>query len=281
MYCSFDRTRAGTAGDRGRGDRGGPADAGFATVAAFNLNYFRPPFFALEAFDEVAAFVAACDLVVDDPQLSGMGRGELDRDGFLAGWNAGNRFAHGAIVAQHEVKSFHGRPEATLLAIWEWNRARRALQERIGSGVFVPRIAFFEIGGALRSGAVWPDALPVLLPEVEVVVVGRQELAPRRFLSRHPDVVALEWESVAGALAGFARVEGAVAHRALTYRHPPGELVRFVRELAPGREKIRAVPLDEVLSAELLAAAKGQGRAAAPAGHAGGEPPLGPEGGEP
>ena len=60
-----------------------------------------------------AAFVHAFDLVVDDPQMAGMGRGEFSADGFLAGWNAGNRFAHGAIVAQHgDTATFHSLPEA-------------------------------------------------------------------------------------------------------------------------------------------------------------------------
>src|SRR5271168_4683376 len=40
---------------------------------SFNLNYFRPHPFGLEAEPEAAAFVREFDLTVSDPQTSGMG----------------------------------------------------------------------------------------------------------------------------------------------------------------------------------------------------------------
>lgn len=40
---------------------------------AFNINYFRPSYFIMEAEIEVSALVRAFDLVVDDPQWKGMG----------------------------------------------------------------------------------------------------------------------------------------------------------------------------------------------------------------
>src|SRR5262249_45535066 len=72
----------------------------------FNMNYFRPHFFGLEAADELDDFVQALDLTVSDPQAEGMGEGEFSREGFLRGWNAGNRFAHQA-SAQMESQGEH------------------------------------------------------------------------------------------------------------------------------------------------------------------------------
>jgi len=40
---------------------------------AFNLNYYRPSFFVLEAEPEVTALVRQFGLVVMDPQMQGMG----------------------------------------------------------------------------------------------------------------------------------------------------------------------------------------------------------------
>src|SRR5262245_20463321 len=42
----------------------------------FNMNYFRPHIFGLEAEPEVAAFVSNFNLTVSDPQMSGMDTGE-------------------------------------------------------------------------------------------------------------------------------------------------------------------------------------------------------------
>ena len=56
---------------------------------AFNVNYFRPRTFALEAELEVAAFLARFPSRIDDPQR--MGDGPYSREGFLEGWDYGNR----------------------------------------------------------------------------------------------------------------------------------------------------------------------------------------------
>ena len=231
----------------------------FEPVASFELNYFRPPFFGLEAADEVAAFVAAFDLVVDDPQVGGMGRGELDREGFLAGWNLGNRMAHALIPREHGAGArFAAYPEAGLLAAWRWNRDRRRRQEAVGNGVFVPRISWVDVDGEPRTGAVWPDALPTVLPEVDLVIVGRQELAPRRFLLRRPDIVPVPWRQLAPLLAAYPAGAEPLPHRELLADPPPAELVAFVRDLPSHRGRVQALPAHQVLSAELLAAGRDQ-----------------------
>src|SRR5262245_51012028 len=60
----------------------------------FNMNYFRPHVFGLEAEPVLTALVKDLDLAISDPQNEGMGDGEYTPEGFLRGWNAGNRFGH-------------------------------------------------------------------------------------------------------------------------------------------------------------------------------------------
>ena len=57
---------------------------------AFNVNYFRPSYFILEAESEIMAFVKHFDLLVSDPQCEGMGQGEYDAAKLVRGWNFGN-----------------------------------------------------------------------------------------------------------------------------------------------------------------------------------------------
>src|SRR5947209_13417532 len=51
----------------------------------FNVNYFRPHTFALEAARVLGPLVKRFDLVVDDRQTDGMGQGEYSEEGFLRG----------------------------------------------------------------------------------------------------------------------------------------------------------------------------------------------------
>src|SRR5205809_479293 len=96
VYFSFDLTSGGE--QEKESPEGGPEAAtadGLEPVGlSFNINYFRPHFFGLEAEGELSALTSRFSLRVDDPQNEGMGRGDYSREGFLRGWNAGNVFGH-------------------------------------------------------------------------------------------------------------------------------------------------------------------------------------------
>src|ERR1700724_1994964 len=49
----------------------------------FNINFFRPHIFGMEAEPELGAFVTEFGLTVFDPQNNGMGEGEYSAEGFL------------------------------------------------------------------------------------------------------------------------------------------------------------------------------------------------------
>lgn len=72
---------------------------------AFNLNFYRPHFFALEAEPEVQRFVSYFGFKIHDPQTHGMGDGPYSRDGFITGWNYGNEFGYRAIMNSEELQS--------------------------------------------------------------------------------------------------------------------------------------------------------------------------------
>lgn len=252
VYFSFDHTRL----------EGENEDGVSASVASFNLNYFRPPFFGLEAAPEITAFVRRFDLIVHDPQVHGMGDGDYSEDGFLRGWNAGNAVGYRAILSQQgDEAQVHSMPDAKLLAAWEWNRQRARLQENLGEAVFVPKVAFFEFDGGCVSGIVWTDAIPVLIPTIDVVVVVRQELAPRRFFRRQNDIVAVSWSDVAPLIEQFPVEEYPQRHARLLYEEPPRSITDFVKALPAVKPFLQALRFDQVLSTELLSAARDGGAA--------------------
>src|SRR5262249_50752984 len=83
----------GSVPDEAEEDEGPPQPWRKNPYVHFNMNYFRPHTFGLEAERVLTPFVKRFKLVVDDPQVEGMGQGKYSPAGFLRGWNEGNRFA--------------------------------------------------------------------------------------------------------------------------------------------------------------------------------------------
>jgi hypothetical protein len=143
---------------------------------AFNLNFFRPHTFALEAEPEIAAFLARFPGRTHDPQL--MGDEPYSRDGFLKGWNHGNRAAFSAMAGQGANAPLLADP-AHIESAWRWNYNRRALQEKLGDNVFVPRVVWLQpsAGAAPVRCATWTFGIPSVIPEALIthVVLVRQK----------------------------------------------------------------------------------------------------------
>ncbi len=231
-----------------------------SAAVSFNLNYIRPPFFGLEAEPEIRAFVNHFGLQVSDPQTHGMGDGLYSTEGFLRGWNHGNRIGIESVTREHGREQFHWLPEAELTRIWRWNLARRDLQDRLGESVFVPSIMLASAETGLQSFVAWIDAIPAAVPKVDAAIIPRQECAPRRFFVRRPDMVVAFWEAVVQGLPGFAHKGGDPEYWLLEYvGAPPPEVVNWVRGLSESADYLTrsAVPMDRVLPAELLRDVKG------------------------
>ena len=228
-----------------------PDDADPAPVwADFSLNFARPRSFVVEAVPEIESFVSTFGLTVHDPQMDGTVDGPFDADRFINGWVSGNEAA-----CMMMAESGHPRPPAmptgTLHAIWQWNNGREGLQAQVGDSVFVPRIMFVAGPSAARSAAVWTDAIPVLLPAVDVVLLYRDAYAPRRFLRRKPDVAVLEWGAMEPILRTYREELGPVSYRRLEYEAPPPAIsTLFTQAVASAPAGVLAA--DSVLETELV-----------------------------
>lgn len=226
---------------------------------SFNLNFYRPSIFSLEAEPEVAAFVRHFSLLVDDPQNDGMGRGEYSGDGFLRGWNVGNLFGVSAIASREDGDEPLTLPRAEIQRCWRWNRQRQSLQERLGENVFVPKIMFCLYEDRVRPFTVWGDAIPIVLPRTDLVFLFRKDLLPQRLFKRKPDFALTTYDDTARFFTGVQRGEPGTEYRELRYTSPPREIVEFFqsRKAFPARDF--AVSVDKILDAELVKEAKEKG----------------------
>lgn len=217
----------------------------------FNINYCRPRFFALEALPQVESFASRFGLSVHDPQIDGMGDGRFDPEGFIRGWQVGNEAACSALA-----ESGLPRPQTMaadqLNATWQWNMGRRELQARIGESVFVPKVIF--VTGPLSGlrATVWADAIPILLPTVNIVFLYRDAYAPRRLFRRKPDLARVHWDQVEPVVREYQEQSGPLPYRRVEYISVPMAISTLFRQ-APASVPGSVVDADSVLESELVA----------------------------
>jgi len=218
----------------------------------FNLAYFRPSYFVLEAAPEVTAFVQAFDCVVLDPQTDGMGQGEYRSDKLLSGWNFGNEFACQAMLRIGKVRQdVMTVPTEKLHAVWQWNYDRASLQDGLEDDKFVPRIIFLLVDGRLSTAIIWGDGIPMIFPGVDYVLVGREQLAPRRWFRQTRDITPLAWQDAVRMLEPYLLRYGDGSF-GLNYDKPPEPLSKAIRRLASSAQKLQLVEMDSVLDTDLI-----------------------------
>jgi hypothetical protein len=228
-------------------------------IASFNLNYFRPHFFGLEAAPEVDAVVRHFGFSISDPQNEGMGDGPFTPEGFVNGWNAGNAFGYRAILkSENAPKVVYSRPRSELESTWRWNLERERIQSTLGDDVFVPRISWVMLGGAVASAVVWPDAIPTLIPAVDLLIIPRDELAPRGFFSKasKKDTCYIPYEQAVNCLAPPTPNKYSLPAHIPTGKTATPDARSFVKRLTPNLQKPQFIAADSVLNAELVDASR-------------------------
>jgi hypothetical protein len=162
VYFGFDFT-----------DEHKPGDA----PVAFNINYYRSHVFGLEAEPVLTAFIAEFELGIHDPQSQGMGDGPYSPEGFLRGWNAGNRFGYRAIVGHAEATPPFMLPQARVEGMWRWNygkdQASEHMLDLIGEAppCFVPTVMPIQTGETeVKTLVIWDAQMAIAIPDVDLVL---------------------------------------------------------------------------------------------------------------
>jgi len=221
----------------------------------FNMNFYRPHVFALEAEPEVRAMIEEFGFGVFDPQTHGMSDGIYSTEGFLRGWNHGNEFGYQAVLGgANAPQSIFCRPAKKIEDVWQWNHVKNSVQEKLGEQIFVPKIMFLSLNNRVATSAVWTDAIPTLIPEVDYLIIPRREFAPTTFFSKtKKEDRCLVPLSEARALISQYSVNGfTLPAYKLDYQSPPTSIGKFVKQLTPSKENLQVLPSDSVLDEELI-----------------------------
>ena len=226
----------------------------------FNLNYYRPHTFCLEASFELNACVVHFALEVDDPQLNGMGRGEYSTEGFLRGWTSGNIFAIQSIQRSEEYKAAAPLtyPDDELEINWQWSFERNQLADEHRIDIFVPRIFYFMLEGQIRTAIVWTDAIPIALPKTDIVLLYREQLQKKGLfgMGKANSMALVKYRQLESLLQSFPVKKRVLDYHLLAYEKPPEELVKFFSEQPEVAPKVvTALQPDQIFGRKALAAA--------------------------
>jgi hypothetical protein len=229
---------------------------GSTGCASFNMNYFRPHVFGLEAESEVTAFVNAFACAIEDPQMSGMGNGPYSQEGFRRGWNAGNLFGYQAIATQSNLDDSLVVEDAWIESVWSWNFKKDVVQRSFAEGHFLPKVSWARQvnGNQPVAFCVWGEGVLTALPNC----------ASHVLIARHKDRVdpASGLEVKLMALADVAALPGCEWRKTgdsrLLYAPvapPPGPeiLSLFDGSFTTFETLLKAVAADHVLDASLMA----------------------------
>ena len=218
---------------------------------AFNLCYWRPHVFGLEAEPEVARFVERFDLEVLDEQQPDEGH-VYSAGRFLEGWNEGNEAGYQVGAAVHPDAPT--LPTSEIRRCWEWNRCVIERQaSSLGERVFVAKIAFLREGGVVQSYATWADAMPILLPRVDLVAIVCDSLAQGKRGRHSKSHTFVEWSQLE-QLSRNGRLDEESGAVIFDYPEPPSAVVDFFRSRRPVEREIRGLAVYEVKDAELMRA---------------------------
>ena len=147
----------------------------------FEVNYNRPSFFALEAEKELSAIIGVFHPRIEDPQMHGMGEGPYSAEGFFSGWNFGNAFSVRSVLTRSPDADVTSMPGDVLRAAWLWNSRCAEQRKKLNHRCFVPTILFLRVDGLPCRVVAWGAAMPIMLPRVDYVVVGRPVMGDKRF----------------------------------------------------------------------------------------------------
>jgi hypothetical protein len=108
------------------------------------------------------------------------------------------------------------------------------------------------LDGDVKTAAVWPDGIPIAVPDVDYLIVSRKELAPRRLFRRVEDktIVALRDALPILQKHGAVDTHGTLI---LDYDRPTDEIASYVTSLPVEKREVRGLAADQVLDRELVA----------------------------
>jgi len=138
---------------------------------SFNLNFLRPSFFGIEAFDFVEKLVNDLDLYVYNPQSENDKPYKPTKTELFENWNKTNLNA--SSVNFHEQNSYLEIEKSN--TIWNYNFNRNLIQQKLGNAYFVPKMFFFKTkeNNEIITVSSWTEHIPNVIPSADYFLLTK------------------------------------------------------------------------------------------------------------
>ncbi len=179
------------------------------------------------------------------------GGDEVDVDGARQHWEEANRAALAERIDEGEM--LYRMPADQVREAWRWNRGRQAYHGRRPGSLFVPRIHFFSHDGDVSRGIIWPDAIPVALPPVDLLLVS----LPEEMLDDEgaPDKFVIGYDAfLEGAEAAAEQTDEPEPHLVLSWEETPTDVIEHVIEAGEvvSPEELEGLSAEHIFEQELI-----------------------------
>ncbi len=231
--------------------RGG--EEGTLEAVVFALPEGAPEVYGREIGEELEAFAAEFEVelrpagVGDEPAEVVSGPREA-----VEAWGEANRRAIRAQIEEGET-SLRRMDREDVQEAWRWNRARQRYHRDLEGSVFVPRVVYFEREGRLERGVIWPDAIPLALPEVEMLLVSLTD--PSLGGDADPDAYVVDYEQFREAVESVAEPrEEPVEHLVVVWQEAPTELIEeLIAEAEPAEpDGLEGLAADRIFERDVI-----------------------------
>jgi hypothetical protein len=144
------------------------------THFTFNLNYLRPNFFGIEAFQFVEKFITDLDLFLIDPQSTNSDKPTKFRaDEMLSVWSKTN-LAYSA--DKFDEFGFTYIPVEKSDDTRFYNYHKEAIQNKLGDGYYVPKVFFMKtkVGNKAVTLSTWTEHIPIVVPPADYFLLTKK-----------------------------------------------------------------------------------------------------------
>lgn len=216
---------------------------------AITVGLGKPSYFGYESFLIVEQVLKNLNLAALDPQKNAVYKqpAKLTADQMRTSWEKSNEEESQALIEAKKSVAF--APREKMDAFWRFMHSRPALQETLGPEVLVPTINLHRgKDGAVKTSCIWPDAAKVAMPEVDYVLVQREE---RKLMSKKRVSGAVPYSKIETLLKPRSTAKAEPVKHLLFDRDPDKELLESLSELTlePAESLPKLTP-DDIVDAK-------------------------------
>lgn len=145
-------------------------DTGFSFV----LNFLRPDFFGIYAFEFVDKMLKSLDLYVINPQSQNEQESPFkpQNNELYQGWSKDNA-AFSVKFNEKQEMNLDYFPLEKSNEFYHFNRNKSIYQQRLGTEYFVPKIFLMkrESDGKIVTAVTWPEHIPSVIPNADYYIL--------------------------------------------------------------------------------------------------------------